>query len=159
MMNLLRAPRAAPIHRDRRPSPARAKDIALARTTRAGSYLDSIAYRSLERRGSDLAGGIQHGDVGKIAGGLLRRAQPTSPRMAMQKAGPKWSHIPGLQRVPEVFAAVNDKIAGGIKAAGEWVQGAGRHGGPTGIGSAGQVRRPTSSGSRRRVGPAGQVVH
>ncbi|HEU4758514.1 MAG TPA: C39 family peptidase [Dehalococcoidia bacterium] len=98
-----------------------AKDIPLPHDS-AGSYLDGIAYRSLERRGSDLAGGIQHGDVGKIAGGLFGLVTNV-PQMAMQKLA-EWSHIPGLERIPEAFAAVNDKIAGGIKAAGEWVQGA-----------------------------------
>jgi predicted double-glycine peptidase len=98
-----------------------AKDISLPSDS-VGSYLDGIAYRSLERRGSDLAGGIQHGDVGKIAGGLFG-VVTNAPQMALQKLA-EWSHIPFLQRIPEAMAAVNDKIAGGIKAAGEWVQGA-----------------------------------
>src|SRR6185295_745575 len=98
-----------------------AKDIPLPQDS-AGSYLDGIAFRSVERRASDLAGGVQHGDVGKIAGGLYGLVTNV-PELAMQKLA-EWSHIPGLQRIPEAFAAVNDKIAGGIKAAGEWVQGA-----------------------------------
>jgi predicted double-glycine peptidase len=98
-----------------------AKDLQLPKDS-LGSYLDGVAYRSLERRASDVAGGVQHGDVGRIAGGLYG-VLTNIPEMAMQKLA-EWSHIPGLQRVPELFAAVNDKVAGGIKAAGEWVQGA-----------------------------------
>src|SRR5262249_27576693 len=98
------------------------RDIQLPRDS-AGSYLDGIAFRSLERRGSDLAGGVQHGDLGKIAGGLYG-VLANAPELVMQKLA-EWSHIPGLQRIPEVMAAVNDKIAGGIKAAGEFVQGVG----------------------------------
>ncbi|HEY8212112.1 MAG TPA: C39 family peptidase [Myxococcaceae bacterium] len=98
-----------------------ARDIQLPHDS-VDSYLDSIAYRSLERRGSDLAGGIQHGDIGKIAGGLYG-VLTNIPELALQKLA-EWSHIPGLERIPEAMAAVNDTIAGGIKAAGEWVQGA-----------------------------------
>src|SRR5262249_40070251 len=86
----------------------------------AGTYLDGIAMRSMQERGSDLAGGLQHGDAGRVAGGLVGVVGNTVAFVGQKLA--EWSHIPGLQRVPQVVAAVTEAVAEGVERTVQFVQ-------------------------------------